>query len=146
MKLPARAATPLSSGYRSEVDVTPELNSYDASLYQSYIGMLRWMVELGRIDMAVEVSMMSSHLALPREGHLSEVYHIFTYLKKHHNAEMVFDPKAFMTKIPFSVAQLTSMLSTPVPALAISFKLSAPEVRTSAVTLVADLTTNASNF
>ena len=35
---------------------------------------------------------MSSHLALPREGHLSEVLHIFAYLKKHHNSEMVFDP------------------------------------------------------
>lgn len=36
--------------------------------------------------------MMSSHLALPREGHLKEVYHIFAYLKAHPNAEMVFDP------------------------------------------------------
>jgi hypothetical protein len=29
---------------------------------------------------------------MPREGHLAQVYHIFAYLKKHHNAEMVFDP------------------------------------------------------
>ena len=36
--------------------------------------------------------MMSSHLALPREGHLKEVLHIFAHLKKHHNAEIVFDP------------------------------------------------------
>ena len=36
--------------------------------------------------------MMSSHLALPREGHLQQLYNIFAYLKKHHNAEMVFDP------------------------------------------------------
>ena len=36
--------------------------------------------------------MMLSHLALPREGHLKEVLHIFAYLKKHHNSEMVFDP------------------------------------------------------
>jgi hypothetical protein len=35
---------------------------------------------------------MSSHLALPREGHFEQVLHIFSYLKKHHNAEMVFDP------------------------------------------------------
>jgi hypothetical protein len=48
-------------------------------------------VELGRVDIDVEVSMMSSHLALPREGHLKEVYHIFAYLKAHPNAEMVFD-------------------------------------------------------
>ena len=36
--------------------------------------------------------MMSSHLAMPREGHLKEVFHIFGRLKKHHNSEMVFDP------------------------------------------------------
>ena len=36
--------------------------------------------------------MMSSHLALPREGHLEQLFHMFGYLKAHHNAEMVFDP------------------------------------------------------
>ena len=36
--------------------------------------------------------MLASHLAMPREGHMNEVLHIFTYLKKNHNAEMVFDP------------------------------------------------------
>jgi hypothetical protein len=49
-------------------------------------------VELGQIDIDVEVSMMSSHLALPREGHQKELYHIFAYLKARSNAEMVFDP------------------------------------------------------
>ena len=36
--------------------------------------------------------MMSSHLALPREGHMEQVLHIFAYLKVYHNARMVFDP------------------------------------------------------
>ena len=92
MKLPARVSTPLSSTYRPEVDVTTELNTTDGAYYQSLIGILRWMVELGRVDICCEVSMMSSHLALPREGHLYELYHIFGYLKKHHNSEIVFDP------------------------------------------------------
>ena len=34
---------------------------------------------------------MSSHRGLPRRGHLEQVFHIFGYLKKHHNAEMPFD-------------------------------------------------------
>ena len=42
--------------------------------------------------MDVEVSMMSSHLVLPHVGHLKEVFHMFAYLKAHHNTEMVFDP------------------------------------------------------
>jgi hypothetical protein len=90
--LPTRADTPLSSNYRPEIDVTPELNPKDASSYQSHIGVLRWIVELGRVDICCEVSMLSSHLALPREGHLSQVYRTFAYLKKYHNTEMVFDP------------------------------------------------------
>ena len=35
--------------------------------------------------------MMSSHLALPRLGHLKEALHIFAYLKSHQNAELVFN-------------------------------------------------------
>ena len=36
--------------------------------------------------------MMSSHMALPREGHLTQLFHMFAYLKKKHNSRMVFDP------------------------------------------------------
>ena len=36
--------------------------------------------------------MMSSHLAMPREGHFEQVLHIFAYLKKYHNTELVYDP------------------------------------------------------
>jgi len=90
--LPKRAKTPLSSNYRPELDVSPTLNAADSAHYQSLIGILRWIVELGRIDICCEVSMMSSHLAMPREGHLEQVYHIFAYLHSHHNAELVFDP------------------------------------------------------
>ena len=58
----------------------------------SLIVIVRWMVELGCVDNCTEVSMISSHLALPREGHLEAVFHMFAYLKKNHNSEMVFDP------------------------------------------------------
>ena len=36
--------------------------------------------------------MMSSHTALPREGHLNHVIYIFSYLKSHHNSRLVLDP------------------------------------------------------
>jgi hypothetical protein len=91
-KLPAKAETPIQTSYRPEIDVTKELRAEESSYYQSLIGILRWMVELGRIDMCLEVSMMSSHLALPRQGHLEQLLHVFAYLKKHHNAELVLDP------------------------------------------------------
>ncbi len=90
--MPARAETALPSTYCPELDVTPELGPKDSSYYQSLIGILRWIVELGRMDICLEVSMLSSHLALPRAGHLEKLFQIIAYLKKYHNAEMVFDP------------------------------------------------------
>ena len=92
MKLPTKAETPMRSTYQPELDVSPELSTEESSYYQSLIGVLRWIVELGRIDICLEVSMMSSHLALLREGYLDQVFQIFTYLKKYHNAELVYDP------------------------------------------------------
>ena len=50
------------------------------------------MVEPGRVDICLEVSMMSSRLALPRERHLLQVFHTFAYLKRNHNSEIIFDP------------------------------------------------------
>ena len=50
------------------------------------------MVELGRVDVCVEVLSISSWLAMPREGHLQKLFRIFSYLKNHYNTEMVFDP------------------------------------------------------
>jgi hypothetical protein len=90
--LPTKAETPLKTSYRPELDVSPELQPTDAAYYMSLIGVLRWIVELGRVDVCLECSMLSSHLALPREGHLYQLFQVFAYLKKYHNTEMVYDP------------------------------------------------------
>mgnify|MGYP003331585170 FL=1 len=90
--LPAKAKTSMRTSYRPELDVTPELTQRYASYFQSLIGVLRWIVELGRVDVCLECSLLSSHLALPREGHLEQLLHIFAYLQCHHNAELAFDP------------------------------------------------------
>ena len=36
--------------------------------------------------------MLSSCMALPRYGRLEQIYHIFAYLKRHHNTETIYDP------------------------------------------------------
>ena len=84
--------TPFKNDYRPEMDESPELNADDGSYYHSAIGILRWIVELGRVDIITEVSLLSSHLALPREGHLEAVFRTFGYLGRKHNAVMIFDP------------------------------------------------------
>jgi hypothetical protein len=64
---------------------TSDLNDKDVSFYQLQIGVLHWCVELGGIDIITEVSTLSSHLALPRQGHLDALFHLFAYLKKKQN-------------------------------------------------------------
>ena len=91
-KMPSKADTPLTTTYRPEMDISREINEADAAYYQSLIDILRWIVKLGQVDVCLEVSMISSHLALPREGHLEQVLHIFAYLKKYHSTEVVYDP------------------------------------------------------
>ena len=49
-------------------------------------------IALERVDITTEVSMMASCIALPRNGQLEQLYHIFGYIKLNHNSEMVFDP------------------------------------------------------
>ena len=91
-KLPRKASTPMSTSYRPELDVSPLLDENLANYYQSLIGVLRWAVEIGRIDITTEVSMLASHMAMPREGHLFAVFHVFAYLKQKHNSRLIFDP------------------------------------------------------
>ena len=64
-KLPTKAETPLRTTYHPKLDVSPELGSTEATYYMSLIGVLRWIVELGRVDICLECSVMSSQLAMP---------------------------------------------------------------------------------
>jgi hypothetical protein len=75
-----KAEAPFKTGYRPEIDVNRELVGDEASYYQSLIGILRWIVELVRVDICLKVSLMSSHLELPREGHLEALFHIYLCL------------------------------------------------------------------
>ena len=102
--LPTRVTTPLSQGYRPELDQSRELDARRGQYYQSLIGVLRWIGELGRVDILVAVSMLSRYLVSPKEGHLQQVFHLFAYLKHHKGSRMVFDdtepwfdPVAFKT-------------------------------------------------
>jgi len=47
---------------------------------------------MGRIDISMEVSSLSSYVAMPRSGRLDQVFRIFAYLKGYHNARLVLDP------------------------------------------------------
>ena len=69
------------------------MNAGGLHTYQELIGILRWDIDIGRIDILLEVSMLSSHLALPRIGRLQAVYRIFGYIKQVTKQRLYFDPK-----------------------------------------------------
>ena len=49
-------------------------------------------MELGRIDIAYEISCLSSYLDSPRTGHLVQALHAFKYLELHYKNDLAFDP------------------------------------------------------
>jgi hypothetical protein len=101
MVLPTKCYTPKSAGYRPEDNISPELDQADSpelvqadtTYFQELVGILRWAIKLGRIDISCEVLMLSTHLALPREGHLKQALHIFGYLKLHPKKLRYFNPE-----------------------------------------------------
>ena len=85
LKLPSKCYTSLSSGYAPELDAASELKADGLQWYQELIGMLRWAVEIGRVDILLETALMSKHMAMPRQGHLEQLLHIYGYLKNKKN-------------------------------------------------------------
>ena len=90
--LKTKVANSMPSGYKPELDVSPLLNDDDTSYYQQQIGVLRWMCELGRIDIQAEVSQLSAYTAAPRQGHLAAVLHLYAWLKQNNQSKLVLDP------------------------------------------------------
>ena len=92
LRLPTKVNTPLPSEYRPELETSAELKSDGVQTYQELIGVLRWAVELGRVDILLEASLMSTYMAMPREGHLQMLYRMFAYLKTN-SRKLGFDPR-----------------------------------------------------
>ena len=91
MHLP-KCRTPMSISYHPSEYITKELNVEGEQFYQDLIGILRRAVEIGRVDILLEVSLLSSHLTLPKIRHLQAVYHIFGYLNQVPKRKLYFDP------------------------------------------------------
>ena len=77
---------------REELDMCSE---DEITLYQNLIGMLRWMCELGRIDILYETALLSQYLVSPRKGHLLQALNIFRYLKDVKKNWLVLDTERF---------------------------------------------------
>ena len=71
-KLIANAPNPFPLGYEPCMDVSPLLLPDEASYFQTIICVMRWMVELGRIDIDVEVSQILLFLGHIKTGAYSK--------------------------------------------------------------------------
>lgn len=77
--------------YHPELNVTPHLQGEEIQFFQSQISILRWMIELGRLDICINVALLSSYLTTRRQGHMEPIYCTYGYLKAHMKSTMVFD-------------------------------------------------------
>ena len=90
-KLAPKAPTPMSSGYRPELDTSNEVDADDTQYFQELIGVLRWVTEIGRVDILTEISMLPAHQASPRLGHMEQILHIVAFLKNKPKLTLYFD-------------------------------------------------------
>jgi hypothetical protein len=84
---------PLLPDYHPEIDQTDELDDEGYSHFTSFVGILQWAVELGRIDIAYATASLSRFAANPRKGHLDAIHRVFGYLKKHLKSKLVLDAR-----------------------------------------------------
>ena len=91
-RMPKKAENPLKMGYDPELDTSQEFDPDAESYYLTIIGILRWMIELGRIDIITKVLLLLSHVGLPREGHLEAATHVMAHVGQSYNSRLMYDP------------------------------------------------------
>ena len=82
---PRQYSSPLEQGDHPEIDNSQELGLDDTKKFQSLIGALQWVIQIGRFDVGTAVMTLSSFRANPRVGHLTRVKRIYGYLYKMKN-------------------------------------------------------------
>ena len=73
-QLPSRAVTPMSQGYYPETDLSPEVDQYGITIFQEFIGILRWAVKIVRVDILTDISMLSS--VSKKRSHQTDTSHL----------------------------------------------------------------------
>jgi len=92
MKIILNISYPLLYKYQPELDVTKELEDNPAKFYESMIGSLCWLVDVGWLDVTTEVSQLSLFSVNPHYGHMLTLLHLFGYLQEHHPARLLLGP------------------------------------------------------
>ena len=80
---PEKKNVPIPENTHPEIDTTTLLNREGIQRYQTLMGMLQWIVTLGRFDIGCAVMTLGRFRTAPREGHLALIHHVFGYLRKY---------------------------------------------------------------
>ena len=91
-RLLSKCVTLLLRNFSPWLEDSPELMEDGVQQYQELIGQLRWVVDIGRLEILLETSLLSRYLDKPRVGHFKQAFHIFEYLKVHPKMNLGFDP------------------------------------------------------
>jgi hypothetical protein len=73
--------TPMAPNDHPENDDTDLLNEKEHRAYQRLIGILQWLVSLGRFDICYAVSSLSRFNSAPRKGQMQRAIRVFGYLE-----------------------------------------------------------------
>jgi hypothetical protein len=71
--LPTKVTTPTVADYHPELDQSKELGPDQATYFAGLISILRWCIKLRRIDIIVEVSLLSAFLLVLVRGTCSKL-------------------------------------------------------------------------
>ncbi len=85
---------PLHINYCPKLDATAHCNKEHASYYWQIIGIFRWAIKLGRIDILMEVALSSQYQANPCKGHLEALYWIANYLHRYPTWQLILNHTA----------------------------------------------------
>ena len=88
-----KTAIPLKSDDHPELDQSEILGDDGHRKFQMLIGMLNWIVGIGRFDVAHATASLSRFSACPRKGHLERALRVFGYLKKRRSSRYVVDSR-----------------------------------------------------
>ena len=84
---------PMVDGDHPEEDTSLLLDDGGHQKYQTFIGIMNWIVCIGIMDVAFATSSILRFTALLRNGYLNRVLRVFGYLNKYKNLRIVIDSK-----------------------------------------------------
>ena len=86
-----RQSVPASPGEHPELDTSEFLDDDGHLYYQILVGMLNWIVGIGRFNIAHATSSLARFASCPSKGHLDRALRLFGELKKYLNKRIVVD-------------------------------------------------------